>query len=66
VRLLCVRIVTGVSCLLFGAWCLAPHTANDFVAAAETPETAKPAVAKRNTGKLRATSVTPKPPILDP
>jgi hypothetical protein len=68
VRLLSVRIVTGVACLLFGAavWRLAPHTANEFVAEAETPETAKPAVAKRNTGKLRATSVTPKPPILDP
>jgi hypothetical protein len=68
VRFSSVRIVTGVSCLLFSAvaWHLAPHTANEFLAAAETPHTAKPAVAKQNTTKLGATSVTTKRPVLDP
>jgi len=59
-RLSSVRIVTGISCLLFGAaaWRLGPHTANDFVAEAQTPQLAKNAVAKQSTGKLQTASVT--------
>ena len=66
-RLSSVSLVTGISCLLFGAaaWRLAPHTTNNFAAQAQTPESAKPAVAKPDTGKLQATSVTTKPPILE-
>jgi len=64
-RLSSVRIIAGTSCLLFGAaaWRLAPHSANDFVAQAQT---AKPAVATQNTGKLQTASVTTKPSIPDP
>jgi hypothetical protein len=67
-RLSSVRIIAGVSCLLFGAaaWRLAPHSANDFVAEAQTTQTAKPAVAKQNNGKLQTTSITTKPSIPDP
>ena len=68
-RLSSVRIVTGVSCLLFGAaaWRLGPRSANDFVAQAQTPQAAKPAVATQYAGKLRTASVTtPKPSIPDP
>jgi len=68
-RLSSVRIVTAISCLLFGAaaWRLGPHSANDFVAEAQTPQAAKPAVAKGNAGKLQTASVTsPKPSIPDP
>jgi hypothetical protein len=59
-RLSSVRVVTGISCLLFGAaaWRLGPHSANDFVAEAQTPQIAKPAVATQNAGKLRSASVT--------
>ncbi|HKV78991.1 MAG TPA: putative glycoside hydrolase [Candidatus Sulfotelmatobacter sp.] len=59
-RLSSVRVVTGISCLLFGAaaWRLGPHSANDFVAEAQTPQLAKPAVATQNAGKLRSASVT--------
>jgi hypothetical protein len=65
-RLSSVRIVTGISCLLFGAaaWRLGPHSANDFVAEAQTPQ---PAVAKQNAGKLKTASVTTaKPSLPDP
>ena len=68
-RLSSVRIVTGISCLLFGAaaWHLGPRSANDFVAQAQTPQAAKPAVATQSAGKLRTASVTtPKPSIPDP
>src|SRR5207344_1158824 len=64
-----VRIVTGVSCLLFGAaaWRLGPRSANDFVAQAQTPQAAKPAVATQYAGKLKTASVTTaKPSIPDP
>ena len=65
-RLSSVRVVTGISCLLFGvaAWRFGPHSANDFVAEAQTPQAA---VAKQNAGKLRTASVTTaKPSIPDP
>lgn len=67
-RLSSVRIIAGASCLLFGAaaWRLAPHSAHDFVAEAQTTQSAKPAVAKQNTGKLQTTSVTTNPSIPDP
>jgi hypothetical protein len=68
-RLSSVRIVTGISCLLFGAaaWHLGPRSADDFVAQAQTPQAAKPAVATQSAGKLRTASVTtPKPSIPDP
>jgi hypothetical protein len=64
-----VRIVTGVSCLLFGAaaWRLGPRSANDFVAEAQTSQAAKPAVGKQYAGKLQTASVTtPKSSIPDP
>jgi hypothetical protein len=59
-RLSSVRVVTGISCLLFGAaaWRLGPHSGNDFVAEAQTPQAARPAVARQNAGKLRSASVT--------
>jgi hypothetical protein len=40
-----VRIVAGISCLLFGAaaWRLGPHTVSDFAAHAQTSQSAKPA-----------------------
>jgi hypothetical protein len=68
-RLLSVRVLTGISCLLFGAaaWRLGPHSASDFVAEAQTPQAAKPAVARQNAGKLQTASVTtPKPLLPDP
>jgi len=68
-RLSSVRIVTGVSCLLFGAaaWRLGPHSANDFVARAQTSQVPKLAVAAKSTGKLHNASVaTPKPTIPEP
>ena len=67
-RLSSVRIIAEASCLLFGAaaWRLAPHSAHDFVAEAQTTQSAKPAVAKQNTGKLQTTSVTTNPSIPDP
>jgi hypothetical protein len=64
-----VRIITGISCLLFGAAALrlAPHSTNDFMAEAQTAKTAKPAVASQNTGKLHTASVTsPKLSVPDP
>jgi hypothetical protein len=58
-RLSSVRVLTGISCLLFGAaWRLGPHSASDFVAEAQMPQLAKPAVATQNAGKLRSASVT--------
>jgi hypothetical protein len=67
-RLSSVRIIAGTSCLLFGAavWRLAPHSAQNFVAAAQTTQSAKPAVAKQNTGILQTTSITTKPSLADP
>lgn len=55
-----VRILTGISCLLFGAaaWRLAPHSTNDFMAEAQTSRTAKPAVASQKAAKLQTASVT--------
>ena len=59
-RLSSVRVLTGISCLLFGAaaWRLGPRSASDFVAEAQTPQLAKPAVATQNAGKLRSASIT--------
>ena len=68
-RLSSVRIITGISCLLFGAaaWRLGPHSASQLVAEAQTPQTAKPAIARQSSGKLQTASVTtPKPSIPDP
>ena len=44
-RLSSIRIVTGVSCLLFGAaaWHLGPRSSSDFAAQAQTPQAAPPA-----------------------
>jgi hypothetical protein len=55
-----VRILTGISCLLFAAaaWRLAPHSTSDFVAAAQTAQTAKHAVARKNTVRLQTASIT--------
>jgi hypothetical protein len=41
-RLLSVRIITSISCLLFGAaaWHLGPHSSSDFTAQAQTVQTA--------------------------
>jgi hypothetical protein len=43
-RLSSVRIISGVSCLLFGtaAWHLGPHSVSDFTAQAQTTQSAKP------------------------
>jgi hypothetical protein len=68
-RLSSVRIVTGISCLLFGAaaWRTGSHSTHAFVAEAQTPEVPKSAVAKQNSGKLQAASVTtPKVSIPEP
>lgn len=56
-RLSSVRIVTGISCLLFGAaaWRLGPRSASHFVAEAQT---AKPAVGSPSGAKLQPASVT--------
>ncbi len=55
-RLSSVRVITGVSCLLFGvaAWRLGPRSSDDFVVEAQT---AKPAVASQSTAKLHPASV---------
>ena len=55
-RLSSVRVITGVSCLLFGAaaWRLGPRSTNDFVVEAQT---AKPAVASQNSATLQPASV---------
>ncbi len=66
-RLSSVRLVTGISCLLFGAaaWRLGPHSASDFTAQAQTQP--KPAVATQTAGKLQTARVTtPKVSIPDP
>ena len=67
-RLSSVRIFAGISCLLFGvaAWRLAPHSTNDFVAQAQTPQTAQPAVARQSTGRLQTASISTKPSTPDP
>ena len=56
-RLSSTRIVTGVSCVLFGAaaWHIGPHSTADFTAAAQTPQAVKPAVASSG-GQLKPTS----------
>jgi hypothetical protein len=45
-RLSSTRIITGVSCVLFGAaaWHIGPHSTADFTAEAQTPQAVKPAV----------------------
>jgi len=68
-RLSSVRIVTGISCFLFAtaAWRLAPHSANDFVAEAQTSQLPKTAVAKQAAPQVKTVSVTsPKPSIPEP
>jgi hypothetical protein len=68
-RLSSVRIITGISCLLFGAaaWRLGPRSNNGFVAAAQTAQVPKPAVGSPNAAKLQAASVAaPKTSIPDP
>ena len=68
-RLSSVRIITGISCLLFGAaaWRAGSHSTHAFVAEAQAPEGPKSAVAKQNSGKLQAASVTtPKVSIPEP
>jgi hypothetical protein len=58
-RLTSVRIITSISCLLFGAaaWHLAPHSSSDFAAQAQTvqPAAGSPAQA----AQLHQASVTP-------
>jgi hypothetical protein len=51
-----VRVITGISCLLFGAasWQLAPHSASGFAAQAQT---AKPAIVSTTQSKPQLTSV---------
>jgi hypothetical protein len=52
------RVVTGISCLLFGAaaWHLAPHTSSEFAAEAQT---AKPVItSSQSSAQLRTTSDT--------
>jgi hypothetical protein len=48
-RLSSIRIVTGVSCLLFGAaaWHLGPHSSSDFAAQAQTAQPTTAAVAQQ-------------------
>jgi hypothetical protein len=53
-----VRVITGISCLLFGAaaWHLAPHSASQFAAQAQT---AKPVISSsQSSAQLRTTSDT--------
>ncbi|HEV2402399.1 MAG TPA: putative glycoside hydrolase [Candidatus Sulfotelmatobacter sp.] len=54
-----VRVLTGISCLLFAgaAWYLAPHSSSAFTANAQTAHTAKPAVAASSAAKLQPASV---------
>ncbi len=58
-RLSSARVITGISCLLFGAaaWRLGPHSSNDSVAQAQTSQVAKPAVASQTSAKLQPASV---------
>jgi len=58
-RLSSVRVITGISCLLFGAaaWRLGPHSGSDFVAQAQTAPAAKPAVASQTGAKVQPASV---------
>jgi len=68
-RLSSVRIITAISCLLFGAaaWRLGPHSGSDFVAEAQTTGAAKPAVALQTGAKLQTASVkAPKESIPEP
>ncbi len=73
-RLSSLRIISGVSCLLFGAaaWQLGPHSSSGFAAQAQTAQAVQPAVATQSaaqsTPQLQPASVTgaPKPLISDP
>ena len=53
-----VRILTGVSCLLFAgaAWVIAPQSSKGFTAAAQTSQIAKPAVASPSQATLQPAS----------
>jgi hypothetical protein len=53
-----VRILTGISCLLFAgaAWIAAPRSAKNFTAAAQTTQIAKPAVASQSQAQLQPAS----------
>lgn len=53
-----VRILTGVFCLLFAgaAWIVAPRSAKNFTAAAQTSQIAKPAVASSSQAQLQPAS----------
>ena len=53
-----IRILTGISCLLFAgaAWIVAPHFSTSFSAAAQTSQIAKPAVATQSKAMLQPAS----------
>ena len=55
-----VRIVAGISCLLFGAaaWRLGPHSVSDFAAHAQTSRTAGPSAAAAAVPTYQPTSAT--------
>ncbi len=57
-RRLSVRTLTGILCLLFAiaAWVIAPHSSKSFVAAAQTSQLPKPAVASQSPGLLKPAS----------
>jgi len=57
-RRLSVRILTGISCLLFAgaAWIVAPRSVKSFTAAAQTSQIAKPAVASQSQAQLQPSS----------
>jgi hypothetical protein len=65
-----VRIVAGISCLLFGAaaWRLGPHSASDFAAHAQTSQAAKPAATALPAYQPASATVPPAQPatIRDP
>jgi len=72
-RLSSLRIISGVSCLFFGAaaWRLGPHSSSGFAAQAQTAQAVQPAVASQSatqTPQLQPASVTgaPKSMIPDP
>jgi hypothetical protein len=73
-RLSSLRIISGVSCLFFGAaaWRLGPHSSSGFAAQAQTTQPVQPAVATQSaaqsTPQLQPASVTgaAKPLIPDP
>jgi hypothetical protein len=62
-RLSSLRIISGVSCLFFGAaaWRLGPHSSSDLAAQAQTKQAVQPAVASQSTAQtpqLQSASVT--------